>query len=144
MGEFAALAIRHDTALEDVNGYTAVFVLREQICAATSCGCVFATQRFEGTFRRSLKDYESDGLNPEAEGGTFLGKAGKKLSQDNGTTTHATRFVNRHPVEASNRCLHNVKMGIISDYFNLNRLLCRVYERKVGTIEVFMFGRQSS
>jgi hypothetical protein len=33
MREGAALPTRHDTALNDVNGYTAVFVLREQICA---------------------------------------------------------------------------------------------------------------
>ena len=54
---------RQDTALKDFNGSTAVFVLREKIfCAVTSCDCVFATRRFEGTYRCPLQDYESHGF----------------------------------------------------------------------------------
>jgi hypothetical protein len=62
-GRMPRYPTRQDTALKDVNGSTAVFVLREQIfCTVTSCGCVFANRRFEGMYRRPLQDCESDGL----------------------------------------------------------------------------------
>ena len=132
-------------ALKDVNGYTAVFVLREQICAVMSCGCVFATQRFEGTYRRPLQDYESHGLiTLKRKAVRSLERPGRnypKTTAQQHTRTGSSIVTQWKPQIVVFVLL---KMYIISDYFNFNRLLCRVYARKIGTIKVSIFGRQSS
>jgi len=124
-----------------LNGYTAVFVLREEIfCAVTSCGCVFATQRFEGTYRHPLQDYESDGLiTMKRKAISSLQRPGRnypKTTAQQHTRTGSSIVTQLKPHISVFVLL---KVYIISDYFNFNRLLCRVYARKVRTIKTFLY-----
>ena len=130
-GKYAALPTRQDTALKDVNGYRAVFVLREQIfCAVTSCGCVFATRRFEGTYRRPLQDYESDGLiTLKRKAVRFLERPGRNYPKTTaqqhtrpGTST-GTQWKSQIAVFVL------LKMYIISYYFNIVVCVVFMHER---------------
>ena len=100
---------------------TAVFVMREQIfCTITSCGCVFATRRFEGTYRRPLQDYESYGLI------TLKRKAVRSLKRPGRNYPKTTAQQHPRPVSSSVTQWKPqiaffilLKMYIISKYFNI-------------------------
>jgi hypothetical protein len=91
------------------------------------------------------KDYESDWLI------TLKRKAVRSLERPG--RNHPKTTAQQHTRPGSSTVMQwkpqiavfiLLKMCVISHYFNFNRLLCRVYARKVGTIKVFIFGRQSS
>ena len=78
------------------------------VCLLTRC--------FEGTYRLHVQGSVHElPHNPEASS-----KRREEIKQSHGATTHANRFVNRHPMKASNRCLRSAKnVYIISYYFNI-------------------------